>query len=55
MPFNALLDRWQDREVSMHSPTKRIAWITEGGTGIGLAGAAALAARFPLLRTCRRM
>jgi NADP-dependent 3-hydroxy acid dehydrogenase YdfG len=27
----------------MNSPTKRIAWITGGGTGIGLAGAAALA------------
>ena len=27
----------------MNSPTKRIAWITGGGTGIGLAGATALA------------
>jgi NADP-dependent 3-hydroxy acid dehydrogenase YdfG len=27
----------------MNSPTKRIAWITGGGTGIGLAGAAGLA------------
>ncbi len=27
----------------MNSPTKRIAWITGGGTGIGLAGAASLA------------
>ena len=27
----------------MNSPTKRIAWITGGGTGIGLAGATSLA------------
>jgi len=27
----------------MNSPTKRIAWITGGGTGIGLTGATSLA------------
>src|SRR3974390_194280 len=37
------LHRDQDREVIMNSPTKRIAWITGGGTGIGLAGATSLA------------
>src|SRR5260370_21666351 len=41
--FQRVLDRSQDREVTMNSPTQRIAWITGGGTGIGLAGAASLA------------